>query len=87
MKLKGNIFIRNIGDENFAMLIDAVGESNNKMVRCNDTTKFILDMLKNEVSADEIADAFVKEYSIDKATAKADTEEILEELKKIDFIG
>ena len=86
MKLKGNFFIRKIGNENFAMLIDTIGQGTNKMIRCNDSSKIILEMLEIGTTLEQIADAFVNKYDVEKSVAMADIKEVVEKLNEIGFI-
>ena len=57
-------------------------EKNNVLLTLNDTAGEIWDMLKEEKSADQIADALCEKYGIARETAKSDTKKIIDSLKK-----
>ncbi len=86
MKLNGKIFIRKIGNEHFAMLIEGLGKDSNKMIRCNDTSAFLFEKLEKETSLDELADALTEKYDIDRATAYEDAKGVVDSLRKAGFI-
>lgn len=86
MKLNGKIFIRKIGNEHFAMLIEGLGKDSNKMIRCNDTSAFLFEKLEKETNLDELADALTEKYEIDRETAYEDAKDVVDSLRKAGFI-
>lgn len=53
------------------------------MVRSNETAAFIVNCLKKETTAEEIADKLCENYDVDKQTALADVEKIIAQLRSI----
>ncbi len=56
------------------------------MVRSNETAAFIIDLLKNEVSEEEIIETMLKEYSVDRETVEKDVTKVLETLRGINAL-
>ena len=70
MKLKETIVINKINDE--YVLVDADGSNNrfNGLVKLNDVAKDIIDIMKDEVTYDEIVRLMFNKYDVDEATLK-----------------
>lgn len=83
MKLKETFITHEIGGQ--MHLIDASGEFNG-VGKCNDTTAFILGILKNDVSADEITDALHEKYGVSNDILRADLNELLDKLRSVNAL-
>lgn len=82
MKIKDGYVVSKIGNKYYA-ISRADASQNNRMISLNETGAFIWDLLKEETTADAVAEALAAEYGIDKATALADTEAYLKMLSEV----
>lgn len=81
MKIKEGFIIKEVAD---SFVVLPVGENLvdfSSMITTNETGAFIWNLLSEDKTADELAEALVSEYSVDLKTAKADVEEFLSVLK------
>ncbi len=56
------------------------------MVKSNETAAFIVDKLKKETTVEKIVDALCGEYEVDRETASADVNKIIDRLRSIGAI-
>ena len=81
MKLKDNYITQNIEDTQFMV---AVGETSfNGIVKSNKTAAFIVDLLKEETTKEQIVDAMCAKYDAPRERIAADIDKILEKLRSI----
>ena len=87
MKLKYNFVTNKVADKIVAV---AVGEDADKFggfIKMNDTGAYIFNMLKNDVTEDEIAAAMEKEYEgVSSAELLKTVKEFIGKLKESDVI-
>ena len=81
MKLKGDFVTQVIDDTQF--LVPLGGESFRGIVRSNKTAAFIVDLLKEETTAEAIVDAMCARYDAPRETVAADVGAILDTLRGI----
>lgn len=62
MKLKYNFVTNKVADRIVAVAVGDDAQKFNGFIKMNDTGAFIFNMLRNDVTVDEIADAMKKEY-------------------------
>lgn len=62
MKLKYNFVTNKVADRIVAVAVGDDAQKFNGFIKMNDTGAFIFNMLRNDVTADEIADAMKREY-------------------------
>ena len=62
MKLKYNFVTNEVADKIVAVAVGDDLEKFNGFIKMNDTGAFIFNMLRNDVTVDEIADAMKREY-------------------------
>ncbi len=85
MKLKDTFLIHE--SQNEKILIDASGENFSGFARTNPTASFILECLKEETTADEIADKMLERYDgVTKEVVMKDIVKIVDKLKSIGAI-
>lgn len=84
MKLKPNFITQQIDGTQF--LIPIGGEAFHGIVRSNETAAFIVDMLKNETTEQEIVDAMCREYNAPREVLAADVAEALAKLREINAL-
>lgn len=85
MLLKNTFIFKEIGEE--GMLIPIVGGNANasKIFNLNETGTFIIKKLMDDFEIDEIIDAMLDEYDVDRKTLESDMNEFIKELKKRGF--
>ena len=86
MKLKDGFIIHNTGDENLLVATGEAGKSFNGIVRNNETAAFIAELLKNEITEDEIVNKILEEYDVDEKTARKDVKKLLDTFKREGFL-
>lgn len=62
MKLKYNFVMNKVADQNVAVAVGDDLANFNGFLKMNDIGAYIFDMLKNDVTEDEIVAAMVKDY-------------------------
>lgn len=86
MKLKKGFCTQTIS-EGQVMVPTAEAETDFRgIVRSNETAAFVVDMLKNETTKDEILNALKQEYEGDERKMEQDLLSVLDKLKSIDAI-
>lgn len=86
MKLKDGFITYNTGDENLLVATGEAGKSFNGIVRNNETAAFIAELLKNEITDDEIVNKILEEYDVDEKTARKDVKKLLDTFKREGFL-
>ncbi|HIU50587.1 MAG TPA: PqqD family protein [Candidatus Limousia pullorum] len=86
MKLKDGFITYNTGDENLLVATGEAGKSFNGIVRNNETAAFIAELLKNEITEDEIVNKILEEYDVDEKTARKDVKKLLDTFKREGFL-
>lgn len=86
MKLKDGFITYNTGDENLLVATGEAGKSFNGIVRNNETAAFIAELLKNEITEDEIINKILEEYAVDEKTARKDVKKLLDTFKREGFL-
>ena len=83
MKLKSTFITHKSGDEQ--LMISAGGDFNG-MVRSNSTAAEIIDMMKNEITREEIISAMLEKYEVEEAVLSADVDKVISKLREIGAI-
>lgn len=84
MKLKESFITY---EENGEQIMVAAGtEAFCGLVRSNGTAAFIVDKLKNETTAEEIAEAMAQEYQASKEVILRDVNTVIDKLREIDAL-
>lgn len=86
MKLKDGFITYNSGDENLLVATGEAGKSFNGIVRNNETAAFIAELLKNEITEDEIVNKILEEYDADEKTVRKDVRKLLDTFIKEGFL-
>lgn len=86
MKLKDGFITYNTGDENLLVATGEAGKSFNGIVRNNETAAFIAELLKNEITEDEIVNKILEEYDVDEKIARKDVKKLLDTFKREGFL-
>ncbi len=81
MKLKSNLIIQEIDDTQFLVPVGA--EAFSGIVRSNRTAAFIVNLLKEETTEEQIVDALFERYDAPREEIASDVKEILSTLRGI----
>jgi hypothetical protein len=81
MKLKEGFVTQQMGDEQIMVATGAASFSG--LVRSNATAAFIVDCLKEDVTAEQIVAKLLEKYDVSEAVVAADVEKILTKLRSI----
>ena len=86
MKLKDGFITYNTGGEDLLVATGEAGKSFNGIVRNNETAAFIAELLKNEITEDEIVNKILETYKVDEKTARNDVNKLLNIFRKEGFL-
>ncbi len=82
MKIKDSFILRSIAGIN-TVISTAPSSGFDGMITLNETGVFMWNVLKNGATVDELINAVIAEYDIDKEIASADCNEFIEKLQSI----
>ena len=83
MQASKDYLVRSIAGEMILIPSGAAAQKFNGLVTVNALGAFIWDVLQQSVTLDELVARITAEYEVDDATARADAEEFLAELRQI----
>ena len=83
MKLKSSFITHMSGNE---QLMISVGGDFSGMVRSNSTAAFIIDILKDDVTIEEIVGKILAEYDVSQDVAAKDVDRVISSLRSIGAI-
>lgn len=82
MKIKKGFVAKEIAGQYVVVALGKASKIFNGIIKLNDTAKFIWDILEKGAEKEEIVDALLAEYEgVDRATAEADVQKFIDELK------
>lgn len=81
MKIKEGFITREIADTIVAVPTGELVNEFQGMIRLTDSSKFVWDLLQEDITIEEIADKLSKKYNIDINTAKSDVEKFINSLR------
>lgn len=83
MKIKKGFIVRKIGGQNVAVAVGEASKAFNGMIKLNETGKFLWDLLAKGAELEELIAKVLEEYEVDEATARADVEKFVGNLKEV----
>ena len=83
MQVSKDYLLRTIAGETILIPSGAAAQKFNGLVTVNSLGAFIWDVLQSPTDLDGLVGRITEEYEVDAATARADAEEFLEELRNI----
>lgn len=86
MKIKSGFVVRSIAGESVVVALGAASKNFNGIIKLNETGRFIWDKLAVGCEAEELVEAILSEYDIDRDTAAADVKNFIETLKGANII-
>ena len=81
MKIRDGFVVRTVAGESVVIALKEVSKEFNGVIRLNDTGRFLWDKLSEGAETEELVEAILSEYEIDKETAEADITRFVDTLK------
>lgn len=85
MKLKNGFVLREVAGETVVVPVEA-DLNFNGMITLNEAAKVLWGVLEKETTAEELVDAILAEFDVDRATAQNDVDAFIQKLKGLDFL-
>ncbi len=86
MRRKQGFIVDEIAGENVAVPVGEMSKSFHGMIKLNGTALFIWEQLENDVTEEQITDAIVAAYDVDRSLAAADVARIVGVLKNAGIV-
>ena len=86
MQIKKELIKREIAGDVILVPVGKTALDNNGLFMLNELGGFLWDLLPESDSVEDLTAAVLQSYDVDEVTAKADIEEFLETLRKLDVI-
>lgn len=86
MKIKGDFVLREIAGETILIPVNAAAQTMDGMAVLNEVGARLWELLPQTEDADDLVTAILAEYAVDEETAKADVNEFLGELRKLQIL-
>ena len=81
MKLKDTFITKDMGD--VQVMVAVGGSAFSGIVRSNKTAAFIIDLLKEETTKEQIVATMLEQYEVSEERASKDVDKIVEKLRSI----
>lgn len=86
MKVKNGFVAKEIAGQSVVIALGQASQIFNGIIKLNDSAKFIWEKLTVGAEKEEIVDAMLKEYDVDRETAERDVEKFLGELEGVGIL-
>lgn len=86
MKLQGEFVVRQVMDQIVAIPVGETALRLNGMILLNDVSRAIWENLETETSPEQILAAVTENFEVSEAEARADIEEFLDKLRKMQIL-
>lgn len=86
MKLKEGFVLQEVAGETVVLPV-GMDLDTNMMITLNSTARFLWEQLEKETSKDDLVDALLGEYGIDRGTAQLCVDNFVEKLVENDFLA
>ena len=86
MKIRNGFMLRKVGGQNVVVAVGAASRDFNGIIKLNETGAFLWELLKSERTPEELTEARLAEYDIDRETASADVEAFAERLSRAELL-
>lgn len=83
MKLRDDFVFQSLGKEFFLIPVGKAAERFHGMARLNETAGFVVERLKTGTDPAQIVDAMLAEYKVDRPTAQAHVDALIEKLRGV----
>lgn len=85
MKLKNGFVLREVAGETVVVPVEA-DLNFNGMITLNEAAKVLWGVLEKETTFEELVDAILAEFDVDRTTAQGDVDAFIQKLKGLDFL-
>ena len=82
MKIKEGYLVHEVAGNYVVIKIGQEAVNFNGFITLSESAKMLWDLLKNDASIDDLVNKLLSEYEIDEETARIDTLEFIDSLKK-----
>ena len=82
MKIKEGYLVHEVAGNYVIIKIGQEAVNFNGLITLSESAKMLWDLLKNDASIDDLVNKLLSEYEIDEETARRDTLEFIDSLKK-----
>ncbi len=82
MKIRDGFILRKFSDKIVAVADDDFADSSNVFIKMNSSAEFVWNFLTENRTYDEVVEALLKKYDIDRKTAENDLDKFLSAVKK-----
>ncbi len=87
MKLKYNFVLNDVAGQKVAVAVDDSNSDYNSLIKLNDTGVYILEMLKNDVTVEEIVTSIKNDFEVEPAqNIEKIVEDFISKLKEADVL-
>ncbi len=86
MKIRNGFMLRKVGGQNVVVAVGAASRDFNGIIKLNETGAFLWELLKSERTPEELTEALLAEYDIDRETAAVDVETFVERLSRAELL-
>lgn len=86
MKVKGDLILREIAGESILIPVGATALHIKGMINLTESGVLLWNRLQTECSEEDLVDAVVEEYDIDRETAANDVQAFLSQLRKLELL-
>ena len=83
MKVSKDFIMREIAGEHILVPVGAAAAKFNGLITMNEVGKFVLDLLEEERTEQELVEKITKDYDVTPKTALADVKAFLQQLREI----
>lgn len=87
MKIKNGFILRKVGGQNVVVAVGKASLEFNGIIRLNDTGKFLWEQMKGDITEEQLLDAMLAAYDIDRETAEKDISAFIDKLKGADLLA
>ena len=77
MKIKEGLIVRKMDDSYVAVAVGEMTNNFNGLIRLNDSAYFVFNLLKEDISYENLVDKMLEEYDVTKEKASHDLDEML----------
>ncbi|MBQ5398394.1 MAG: PqqD family protein [Ruminococcus sp.] len=82
MKIKDGFMLRQFGDDYIVVAVGDGSEDFNKLITLNSVGEFIYTQLKKDMTKEELTEAVIDKYEVERSVAERDIDVFLENLEK-----
>lgn len=86
LKIKDGFLLKEIAGDYMVVPVGDNLVDFNALIALNDTGAYLWEQLKDDKTQEQLADALLKEYDVDRASAISDVNEFIDSLRKHDLV-